>query len=153
MPKPENGWGRQNQLFRSWDTIGKMQSLLLPDQCIPIRQKVSPSLKNLFPAQQYFKQCLSGVNLHSCCSIAFASIYAFEQLLSNDVKMWRNKTAETFHSSQMLIHLAMEAQRDEKSVMGARQRNEGRIESPSVVFGRRWGDGCSGQVDTCAHHR
>lgn len=54
------------------------------------------------------------------------------RLNSSSTMTWQceeNKTAETFHSSQMLIHLAMEAQRDEKSVMGPQQRNEGRVES------------------------
>lgn len=43
-------------------------------------------------------------------------------LNSSSAIKWKceEKTAETFHSSQMLIHLAMDAQRDEKSVTGPR---------------------------------
>lgn len=72
-------------------------------------------------------------------------------LNSSSAMKWKceeNKTAETFHSSRMLIRLAMDAQRDKKSAMGPRQRNEGRVESPSGVFSGRWGDDCSGQADT-----
>lgn len=100
--------------------------------------------------------------LNNACLLAISTLalqlhlLPFMHLNISSAMTWKceeNKAAETSHSSQMLIHWAMDAQRDEKSVMGPWQRNEGRAESPWGVLGRRWGDGCSGQADTHAHHR